>query len=221
MGLPLKKPEVVYIFALVFFISVNSYAQDFNISIEEITLSDSMLVASISFDSLFTDKIVEGLERGLTVQIKYEIELWQPRKIWFDKYIISEDFWFKVLFNRWQKKYIISMEEERRSTSSFERVKEICAFQKNHPVRKLGDIQKNKNYYLVAKCSIKPLDIENIEEMSNWLKGGEKKDEKNRRGVTSKIIEFVSNVTGFGAKYFSVKSRFFKIDDKNNLIFEN
>jgi len=215
-----KKFKKIFLVIVLCILITGSYSQDGNIKIAEIVNKDKFLTVSVSFDSLFDEKIVQGLDRGLTVQIEYNIELWQSKTNWFDSFIDSKNIWFKVLYNRWQKKYVLVTEIEKRSTDSFQRIEKLCTNINNIPLSEINSLEKNAEYYIIAKCILKPLTIENIEEMSNWLRGKRKNDEKkiHERGVTDKLIELVVNLTGFGDKYYSCKSGKFKIGEDNSVI---
>ncbi|MFC1726034.1 DUF4390 domain-containing protein [candidate division KSB1 bacterium] len=215
----LKKHKILFLL-IVFLITVNLPAQDETLVVNGFEIEENILSVSFRFDSLFSPDLVEGLERGLTVSIKYEIELWQDRAGWFDKFIFLKDTWFRVLYNRWQKKYILSSEGERRSTGSFDRVKEICTKVEKFHLRNINELKENTKYYILLKCVLEPMSIENIEEMSNWLRG-KPRGEEQKKGVTTKIIELVTNVTGLGDQYVSIKSGFFKITGKYINLIEN
>lgn len=194
-------------------------AQENTLAVTGFEINDNILSVTFSFDSLFDAELIEGLERGLTVSIKYEVELWQDRAGWFDKFVFSKETWYRVLYNRWQKKYILSSEGERRSTASFDRVKEICTKVDRFRLWNISELKEGIKYYVLLKCVIEPMSIENIEEMSNWLRGKPREQEA-KKGITTKIIELVSNVTGLGDQYLSMKSRFFKISGNKVEIME-
>ena len=57
-----------------------AFPQNDQIEITNINIDNDYLTVSFDFNSLFSEKIIQGLDRGLTVYVKYDIELWRKSR---------------------------------------------------------------------------------------------------------------------------------------------
>ena len=214
MSVPGNKITLIILLILLF--SSVVFAQE-EIRFQKISIEKDYLCVSFSFDSLFNEKLVQGLDRGLTLSIKYDIEVWRSVKGWFDRIVSTKSIWFRISYNRLQKKYNLVSEVEKRGSNDLDRLKKVCTVLDNEEIVPADRLNINDRYYFNVKCLVKQLSIENIEDMSNWLRGGKKDGGQNKGGALKKAVELVANVTGLGDKFYDRKSTdFFK--NSNNVI---
>ena len=136
--------------------------QEKYIEIDSVRINDTELHIDFHVDSLFDGQVIEGLNRGLTVEVTYQIELWRSRNNWFDQHVDGNVFGFKLSYNKLEERYIFQDVEERRSTGVFEKALMRCSSLKNIFITQGERLKQDNEYYIVVKGIIKPLSIENL-----------------------------------------------------------
>jgi len=199
------------------------------LEIDSIRINDGELYIDFHADSLFDEQVLEGLNRGLTVEVIYQVELWKSRDNWFDQHVGGNVLAFKLSYNNLEDRYIIENAEERRSTGVFEKALERCSDVNNVYITEDEKLKREKNYYVVIKGIVKPLSIENLNEVSQWLKGEVenvdlnkiKEPRKTGRSLRNYLLELLANITGFGDRYFSNTSGMFIINQRGEITYMN
>ncbi len=222
----MKKILLILLFPLISYNNVS--AQDNTIIIDSIKVNNEELYIDFHIDSLLDDKVIEGLKRGLTVSITYQIELWMERNNWFDRIVDGGIMWLKLSYNKLENRYIFENIEERRSTGKFEKALKKCSEIENFYITKIKKLKTDNIYYIVIKETIKPLSVENINEIGQWLKGEVenvdlnkiKKPRETGRSLRNYLLEIIANIAGFGDRYFSTTSRKFTIDKNTRIIYK-
>ncbi len=224
--MPVKRKTEIFTFLLTvcLFFSSHVFAQNQKITIDKIEITDNILTTTYFIDSLFSQKIITGLDRGLTVSIEYNIELWKKRPNWFDTSIQLCETWAKVAFFKLENRYIYQTPNEKRRISSFQKVYGNLSKIIQYPIIGAEKLQRNKTYYFIISIKLKPLSNEDISEISAWLDGGENEKSgmdstaasKNR--ITNQLMKMVVNFTGMGEKQFSAQSPNFTVDGDNVII---
>ncbi|MCP4725118.1 MAG: DUF4390 domain-containing protein [bacterium] len=204
---------------LLIFISSTLSAQQRIIRIDSVKTNDGHLYAGFNVPEIFTDKVRESLNRGLNISISYQIMVWRSRNNWFDKTVRSTELYFKVGYDKINKRYIwLSLtEREQRATSSLDKVKNLCSVQQNVFIADTTQLRQNQTYYIDVRCVVEPLSVENFEEMSKWL-GGEVEDIniedlpsplKSQQKITGRLLNLFKGIAGFSDIQYTGRSRDF------------
>ncbi|MFC1513728.1 DUF4390 domain-containing protein [candidate division KSB1 bacterium] len=197
----------------------NLTAQDNNIAVDSLWIEDGYLNLSFHITDLFNEDILDGMKKGLTINITYNIDLWQSRSRWFDKNIMQVESFFKVGYNRFDQRYVWydTKNLERLTTSSFERIDNKCSYITGIALIDTSRIQPGKEYYVAIEGILEPLSVENLEEMRKWLTG-EVSDlgintnpVESPKKLSNRFLIFVKNISGFGDQQYSVRGRNFVI----------
>ena len=72
-----------------------------------IKIENDSLVFNFEVNNLFSEVIVEGLNKGMTTVLEYKIQLWKKRSLWIDKLVAEDILRFKINFDIWSKRYIV------------------------------------------------------------------------------------------------------------------
>ncbi len=196
------------------------HAANTRVVVDSLKIDSGYLVMDFEVEGIITDKAEQGLSRGLTSTIEYQIQLWEDKSGWINRLVTETDFKIKVFFDNWEQKYIILTHNEKRLTNSLETVREKCSQLKNIVVCPFEKLLPGKNYYITVKTILRPLSIENYKEIRNWLSGEAKQlnfenlddTEKQEEKFKGGLLKMVLALTGFGDRAISGKSKNFRIE---------
>ncbi|MBD3290829.1 DUF4390 domain-containing protein [candidate division KSB1 bacterium] len=189
--------------------------------VDSVHIEDSHLALDFSIEGIIDDKIAEGLQKGRTLTLEYNIQLWEKSSGLISHLKAERLIRMKVNFDFWENKFVIYRPEEKRLTSSIETVRERCSEIHDFNVISLDKLKSDSDYYINIELALKPLSVENYEEIKNWL-SGEVKDislkkmsnpEEQEKGFKNRILRVFMAITGFGDRVISGKTENFKIHD--------
>lgn len=227
MQIALKIRLIVSLF-IILLSPINSdlYARNNEIRVDSVGVKEGFLVVSFSIQDLFTDRVLESMNKGVSVSIQYEISLWRKRSSWFDKNVTSTTLYFKVKYNKFDRRYIWQSVNERRTTASLIKIHRLCAEQTEAPVTFSSEIESENSYYITVKGILKPTAIEDLNDVKNWLRGEIKEinlDElndpkKSGKKITSGLFNAFKELAGFGDKIYTGTSFDFTIGPDGKII---
>ncbi len=208
---------------IIFVIASISLLQAANkrVVIDSVKANSGSLMLSFHVDEIIDEKVAEGLLKGLTSTIEYQVELWEKRGGVFNHLVIQQEIRMKVFFDNWEHKYVIMSAEEKRLTSSIETVKEKCSQIQNYAVIPIIKLKNKKSYFFNVKVILRPLSIENYQEIKHWLSGRAKNfklddlddTEKQEKKLKGGLLKMFLALTGFGDRVISGKCNNFTIQE--------
>ncbi|OQX87694.1 hypothetical protein B6D60_03370 [candidate division KSB1 bacterium 4484_87] len=210
------------IFTLIFWLTLITtflHADEKKVLIDSVSVKEGNIVVSFHAQGIFDEKVIQGLRRGLTSTFQYEVQLWERKSRWVNSLIISQSRRIKVYFDNWEKKYLVLSPEERRLTASLEKVQKHCTRLENVALIPLTKISPKKKYFVSVKAVLRPLSMENYQEIKNWLSGSAKNldvknlddSEEQERRIKGGFLKLLLSLTGFGDKVISGKSNDFNV----------
>ncbi|NOZ62797.1 MAG: DUF4390 domain-containing protein [Calditrichaeota bacterium] len=196
-------------------------ADEKKVFIDSIGVKEGNLVVSFHTQGIFDDKTMQGLRRGLTSTFQYEIQLWERKSRWVNSLIAGQSRRIKVYFDNWEKKFVVLSPEERRLTPSPEKVQRLCTEMSDMGLLPQKKISAKKKYFVTVKAILRPLSMENYQEIKNWLSGSAKNlDLKNlddskeqEKRFKGGFLKLLLSLTGFGDKIVSGKSQVFQMQE--------
>jgi len=189
--------------------------------IDSVKINSGTLMLDFHVDEIIDEKVTEGLQKGLTSTLEYQIELWEKRGRLINHLVTQQIIRMKVFFDNWEHKYVIMSADEKRLTSSIETVKEKCSQIQNFVVIPINKLKSKKKYFVNVKVILRPLSMENYQEIKHWLSGKAKNFNLDDLGDTDKqekklkggLLKMFLALTGFGDRVISGKCDDFKIQD--------
>ena len=187
------------------------------ISIEKDTLKINFQV----FD-LFNKEMLQGLQKGMTAAIEYQIQIWRERPRWVDQLIAERIIRRKVNFDQWEKRYVLATSPEEQQFMSEHRIRERCSQLVDIPIVPSSKLTIGDQYIIAMKIVIQPMSVENYQEIRRWL-AGEVKEINPKAIRTTKspgkkagnwLLGLVLNLTGFGDRIITAKSPSFVWQDE-------
>lgn len=193
--------------------------------VDSVQIDNNYLSIDFSIEGVIDDKIAEGLRKGRTLTLEYKIQLWEKNSGLINHLKAERFVRMKVNFDFWENKFVIYRPEEKRLTSSIETVRERCSEIHDFNVISLEKLKPESDYFINIEVALKPLSVENYEEIKNWL-SGEVKDislkrmsnpNEQEKGFKNRILRVFMAITGFGDRVISGKTETFAIQEKNVL----
>jgi hypothetical protein len=152
---------------------------------------------------LFVPRVAESLSRGMPATLRLHTELWRRRRGWFDRLQSSFDAEVRIRYDVWSRAYQL----ERRGTPVFGVASlDSVAAALSRPVAlrvgRVGDLDPGASYYVIVTATLKPLSVEDVEEIEGWLSGEVKTTGGKGFGVITElprsVFDAVRNFVGFG-----------------------
>lgn len=212
-----------YLLTLLFIIVTISLLQAAGkrVIIDSVKINTEKLLLDFHVEEIIDEKVAEGLLKGLTSTIEYQVELWEKKGGLINHLVAQQDIRMKVFYDNWEHKYVIMSAEEKRLTSSIETVKEKCSLVQNYEVITIDKLKSKNSYFFNIKVVLRPLSIENYQEIRHWLSGRAKNfklddlddTEQQEKKLKGGLFKMFLALTGFGDRVISGKCDDFKIQD--------
>jgi len=191
--------------------------------IDSVKIAGEYLAVDFCAEGIIDDKIAEGLRKGRTLTLEYKIQLWSNKTGILGQMAAEKFIRIKVNYDFWDNKFVLYTPEEERMTSSVETVREKCTDIKNFQLLPIKKIQHDEKYSISVEVVLRPLSVENYQEIKSWL-GGEVKNlelkemenpDSQERGFNSRLLRVFMAITGFGDRVISGKTAKFSIKDRH------
>ena len=191
-------------------------ARAFDLTIDHPRESAGYLWADLHLQDLFPARVEESLGRGMPATLQFHAELWRRRTAWFDRMEGSFDAELRMRYDVWTKQYIV----ERRGAppDTYDGLDSLrAALLKPIAVRVAGTqrLQPDVRYYVVVTATLRPLNVEDVEEVEGWLSGEAQTKAHSGFGVITELprslFDTVRNVAGFGDIRARATSRDFEL----------
>ena len=166
----------------------------------------------------FSDRITESLQRGMPATLEVRAELWHRRAGWFDRFEGGFDARVRIQYEAWNEQWRI----ERAGASPiyvsrFDSVATVLSRPWALPVARIQDLKPDRRYYVAVLAVLKPLSVEDVEEVEGWLSGEVRTQRGAGFGVITELprslFDAVRNFAGFGDRRTRVSSGDFGLRD--------
>jgi hypothetical protein len=165
---------------------------------------------------LFAPRIEQSLTRGMPATLELHVELWRHRGGWFDRMLSSFDAPIRLHYEVGNESFWL----ERPGTPALpvptlDSVRAVLSRPIALPAGKLPALQPGGRYYIAVTATLKPLTVEDVEEVEGWL-SGEVDKRRSRFGFITALpralFDAVRNVGGFGDQKARALSGEFDLD---------
>ena len=169
-------------------------------------------------DELFPPRVRESLGRGMPATLTIHAELWRDRQSWFDRLEDSHDAAVRIRYEVWNHSYRLERAGEPALVlSSLDSVEIVLSEPAAIRVGRIGELRPQSVYYVVLSATLKPLSVEDVQEVEGWLTG-EVQDKRHAGvGVITELpralFDAVRNFAGFGDQRSRVVSDTFVLRD--------
>lgn len=213
----MKKTVACCLFSIILLLPISSLAKKKKYRFGEIKGENSVLLINFQINDLFQKKVIQGLQKGMTAAIEYQIQLWKERPHWADQLVAEEIIRMKVNFDNWERRYVLDTPQEEPRLLNEDRIRERCSQLNDFPLAPLEKLEPGSRYTVAVKTILQPMSVESYQEIKRWLTGEVK--EINPKAIKSSkspgkkagnwLLGLVLNLTGFGDRIITAKSAVF------------
>ena len=161
------------------------------------------LWAEIRIDDPVPSRVEDSLARGMPATLQLHSELWRRRTAWFDRLEDSFDAELRVRYDTWGRAYRIERRGAATETySSLDSLRAALGRPLALRVARDSRLQPGGRYFVVVAATLKPLDVQDVEEVEGWLSGEVESKRHSGFGVFTELprslFDTVRNFAGFG-----------------------
>ncbi|MEE4312320.1 MAG: hypothetical protein V2J62_10685 [candidate division KSB1 bacterium] len=210
--------SLIILFHLAF---VSLDAAERRVVVDSVNIHGSYLAVDFRGEGILEDKITEGLRKGRTSTLEYKIQLWGKTNGLLNRLITEKEIRIKTFYDFWEEKFVILTPDEQRLTRSMKTVRKRCTEFTNFRIASVKDMNEDMTYFLIIEVILRPLSVENYEEIRKWL-SGEVKDidlkemsdpEKQETGLKNSLLRTFMTITGFGDRVIKGESKKFLVKE--------
>ncbi|MCI0513374.1 DUF4390 domain-containing protein [candidate division KSB1 bacterium] len=201
---------------------------DKRVVIDTLTIEGERLLIDFHAEGLLDENLLERLRSGFTTTFEYQIQLWKDKPLLFSQLVFEKSCRIKLAYDHWDQRYQLIAESEERMTASVEKVREMCQEFQKFEFMQLPKLHVNSRYYITVRLILRPMSIENFEEIERALKGEsnpataakKRKNPERPSQPKNRFLKFLLAVTGFGDKVFSSHELGFQLNNQRQLIWQ-
>jgi hypothetical protein len=163
-------------------------------------------------------RVAQSLARGMPATLELHAELWRRRTAWFHHLQGGFDAAIRMRYEVWNESYRLERAgEPPLIVGSIDSLAAVLARPMTLPVARLQGLQEERRYYVVVSATLRPLTVEDVQEVEGWL-GGEV-EEKRHSGfgvitaLPRSVFDAVRNFAGFGDQKARAISPDFTLED--------
>ncbi|MBN1779971.1 DUF4390 domain-containing protein [bacterium] len=222
-----SNPFKALLYLYLFGIPAAAWSQQTAVLFDTLTLRSNTIDGNLQITQLLDDQTMKGLRKGMTAAVEYRVQIWHEKNRWVKSLIHEQVRRIKIDYDNWERKFrVYSKENDFRLYDESELI-HYCHSPPKFSMRPSKDLIEGEAYRVLVQIMIKPMSVENIEELRHWLSGeaGEIEPEKIRmnkspvKKVGDWFFHLVVNVSGFGDRVMRGRSPVFYIA-ADNLLFE-
>jgi hypothetical protein len=159
--------------------------------------------ADVRITNPFSPRIEESLLRGMPATLLLHTELWHRRSMWFDRVENTLDAELRIRYEVWSHTFFI----ERRgappvTVGTLDSLNQALARPLALPVGRLHEESAGGRHFVVVTAILKPLSVEDVAEVENWLSGEVENQRRSGFGLITQVpaalFDTVRNLAGFG-----------------------
>ena len=172
-------------------------------SIRPMKDTSNVLWVEVQLEEPIEPRVAKSLGRGMPATLTLHAEMWRRRRGWFDRMERAVESTFRMRYDAWGDSWRLDRPGAPPvivgSLDSLQRALEHTLAM---PVAPLERIPTETSCYLVVSASLRPLNVEDVEEVEGWLSGEVKEKRSSGLGILTGIprslFEAARNFAGFG-----------------------
>lgn len=166
-------------------------------------LEDGRVWATVRLGDPLDARIERTLQRGAPATLMLHAELWRRRGGWFDRFEQSFDASLRLRYLVADDAYVLDRAgAPRLVTHTLDSLELALSRPIGLPVATESQLESGARYYVVVTATLKPLSVEDLEEVEGWLSGEAREQRASGAGVITalprSVFDALRNVVGFG-----------------------
>jgi Domain of unknown function (DUF4390) len=182
--------------------AVPSWAVDFA-SVDPSRDAAGRLGVTFRLDDPLGDRVQQSLERGMPATLELHAELWRKRTGWFDRVERSIDATVRLRHDVWAQSWRL---ERAGSPSWSVGTVDSLEIALTRPIAMTfpdsGRLPASATYFVVLSVTVKPISVEDAEEVEGWLSGEVRSPRGGGFGALTALpralFDAVRNIAGLG-----------------------
>ncbi len=151
----------------------------------------------------FSERIEATLDRGMPATVLVTIDLWEDKTGWFDRLVAEQTVAWRVSRNVWSDDFALKRgAEPERTVSDAEAAEAEIGRPMRVRIAPLSQLDKDKRYYVIVSVTVKPLTVEDLRRVEDWLSGEAKRTGKPGPGSIARLPRYIvgvlANLSGLG-----------------------
>ena len=170
---------------------------DLRLHIKNLGFNSGNLAFDLSLEGAFNEGQEQTLLDGFPTHMTYTVELWRQRGLWFDKLELTRTLTIKVTYDLWAERFVVQFRKDRLAKfDTIEEVAEATCKLTGLELVSAEELDSSKRYYIAARAHLRPLTIEELGELEDWLSGERSSGDGKGGGVLSIPKYFVRMLLG-------------------------
>jgi len=161
------------------------------------------LWVEVQLDEPIEPRVASSLGRGMPATLTLHAELWRRRRGWFDRMERAVEATFRLRYDAWSDDWRLDRPgAPPLIVGTLDSLQGALEHTLALPVAPLEHMAPETSCYLVITASLRPLNVEDVEEVEGWL-SGEVKEKRHSglgilTGIPRSLFEAARNFAGFG-----------------------
>ncbi len=194
-------------------LSVAAPARALDVAVSEPHERGGYVWVNARLGDLFAPRVESSLERGMPATLALHAELWRHRTGWFDRLESAFDAELRLRYDFREEGYRLERPGARPQwIPDLDSLRRVLSSPVPLPVGRVGPLQAGPRYYVVVSATLKPLSLEDAEQVEGWL-SGEVGSGEGVGGLPRSLFEAARNFAGFGDEHARAQTADFGLRD--------
>ncbi|MBN2102841.1 DUF4390 domain-containing protein [bacterium] len=203
-------------------------ARQVRIDFDTLYVESQTLMGSLHIHNLLDKQSIKALRKGMTAIIEYRAQIWHEKNRWVKSMIHERYRRLKINYNHWERKYQVFFQDGQSRLYEEQELIDYCQQLSAFKIIDIHSLTEGYRYRVVAQVLFRPMSMENIQELKQWLSGeadefdpGDIKISKSPwKKAGDWILNVFVNLTGFGDQVITGKSPLFYLTNGQLLLEE-
>jgi len=164
---------------------------------------DAWAGATLRLSEAFSERIEQSLDRGMPATVTVTVDLWEDKAGWFDRLVAEQTVAWLASRNVWSDDFTLKRGAEPEHTVADV---EAAEAEIGRPVRvriaPFSQLGASTRYYVIVNVTVKPLTVEDLRRVEDWLSGEAKRSGKPGPGSIARLPRYIvgvlANLSGLG-----------------------
>jgi hypothetical protein len=156
---------------------------------------DDWVGAVFRLSETFGERIEQTLDRGMPATVVVTVDVWEDRPGWFDRLVAEQTVDWRASRNVWSDDFTLKRDGgAERTLGDAEAVEAEIGRPMRVRIAPVGQLDKQARYYVLVSATVKPLTVEDLRRVEDWLSGEAKRTGKPGPGSIARLPRYLVNV---------------------------